>query len=904
MSDPHSISEGGGNAPSVVFTHCQINTRRRFSDMAGLELLSDQGYRLDGRKPSELRKVQARMGVFAQADGSAYIEQGNTKALAVVYGPHEVRGSRSKTLHDRAVINCQYSMATFSTAERKRRPHGDRKSSEMSLHLKQTFEAAVLTQLYPRSQIDIYVKILQSDGGNYSACVNAATLAVIDAGIPMRDYVCACTAGFVEDTPLADLCHVEESGGGTSLSLALLPRSGQIALVQMDARLHQDHLDALIEAAMTACKGLSDVLDNVVRQHLQEEEQWLHSRLISASPCLLRGKLLRETSEMGLLSDPNRRRALTSLLTRLNTPLCVVCYLAGVAWFMGLAFEPFTLRTYMSENAMGSTMVEEKFGSGERAMATAREFAAHKKKADGMPVDWLVKAMQTRGLEVFTQSFSRTLPFPDEIKERYMVRGTNVYGILRAPRAPRTEALVLSAPCSPGNNNNQAVGLLLGLAQYFRGQIYWAKDIIFLVNEHDLIGMQAWLEGYHHTNTTGMSWTPLHGRAGSIQAALSLELSSDVITSLDLVLEGLNGQLPNLDLANLFYAFCQKIGVLCTIQGKLQRNDWDSVSGYNHAVQTMMLMVLKQASGRPWGDHGLFLRYHIEAVTVHGINSFRQYKTDATTVGKLLEGMFRKLNNLLERLHQSYFFYLLPSLTRFVSIGYYMPAFVHALDLWVQLGTLATGMEDGLAEGEQASSTGVLSILTPVVISHLTGAALFMLPVLSQETAVEHFPVSETEAVVLTAIAIYTAGLALPHNTHRVLSGEGTEQGWRVLKLVAVLYMAVLLGCTTLINFSLGFILALTLVPIAAFVTPHQPRVLYAFLMVVLSPGFTLLYCVFVYQELQEAPVSLLDGWNIFLSVISQGILDYSLYGSLVYPLLSLFVYPCWLLLWNILFWK
>lgn len=62
--------------------------------MAGLELLSDQGYRLDGRKATELRKVQARMGVFAQADGSAYLEQGNTKALAVVYGPHEVSGAR------------------------------------------------------------------------------------------------------------------------------------------------------------------------------------------------------------------------------------------------------------------------------------------------------------------------------------------------------------------------------------------------------------------------------------------------------------------------------------------------------------------------------------------------------------------------------------------------------------------------------------------------------------------------------------------------------------------------------------------------------------------------------------------------------------------------------------------
>uniref|UniRef100_A0A8C4I2N6 GPI-anchor transamidase component GPAA1 n=1 Tax=Dicentrarchus labrax TaxID=13489 RepID=A0A8C4I2N6_DICLA len=569
---------------------------------------------------------------------------------------------------------------------------------------------------------------------------------------------------------------------------------------------------------------------------------------------------------MGLLSDPNRRRALISLLTRLNSPICVVCYMAGVAWFMGLAFEPFTLRTYMSENAMGSTMVEERFPAGERALTTGREFSAHKKKAGGMPVDWLVKTMQARGLEVFTQRFSRKLPFPDENKERYMVKGTNVYGILRAPRAPRTEALVLSAPCTPGDSNNQAVGLLLGLAQYFRNQIYWAKDIIFLVNEHDLIGMQAWLEGYHHTNTTGMDWSPLQGRGGSIQAALSLELSSDVITSMDLVLEGLNGQLPNLDLANLFYAFCQKIGVLCTIQGKLQRNDWDSVSGYSHSVQTMMLMVMKQASGRPWGDHGLFLRYHIEAASIKGINSFRQYKTDVTTIGRSESPTPVLL--------------LLP----------------HAVTLslclhWVLHASLRPPRR-------------VLSVLTPLVISHLTGVALYTLPIQFQEMAVEQFPVSETEAVVLTAIGVYTAGLALPHNTHRLLSGEGTEQGWRVLKLVAVLYLAVLLGCTALINFSLGFILALTLVPVAAFVTPHVPKVLSAFILVILSPACTLLFSVFFFQELQELPVSFQEGWLLYLSVISQGILDHFLYGSLVYPLIALLVYPCWLLFWNILFWK
>lgn len=70
--------------------------------MAAAELLSDEGYRADGRRPAEIRKVRARMGVFAQADGSAYIEQGNTKALAVVYGPHEVSGAGRRAWEPRA----------------------------------------------------------------------------------------------------------------------------------------------------------------------------------------------------------------------------------------------------------------------------------------------------------------------------------------------------------------------------------------------------------------------------------------------------------------------------------------------------------------------------------------------------------------------------------------------------------------------------------------------------------------------------------------------------------------------------------------------------------------------------------------------------------------------------------
>ncbi|XP_044514289.1 glycosylphosphatidylinositol anchor attachment 1 protein isoform X2 [Gracilinanus agilis] len=624
---------------------------------------------------------------------------------------------------------------------------------------------------------------------------------------------------------------------------------------------------------------------------------------------------------MGLLLDSHRRRALARLLLRLNTPLCVMSYVAGVIWFLGLAFSPLTQNTYISENAMGSTMVEEQFEGGEHALSYARDFIAQRRKTGSLPVTWLERTMRSVGLEVYSQSFSRTLPFPDETHERYMVSGTNVYGILRAPRAASTESLVLIVPSSPGTLNAQAVGLLLSLATYFRSQIYWAKDIIFLVTEHDLLGTEAWLEAYHDVNITGMQSSALRGRAGAIQAAVALELNSDVVTSLDVAVEGLNGQLPNLDLLNLFHAFCQKEALLCTLQGKLQHSDWASLGGSLHGLQTLMLMVLRQASGRPHGPHGLFLRYHVEAITLRGINSFRQYKYDMTSVGKTLEGMFRKLNNLLERLHQSYFFYLLPSLSRFVSIGLYMPAIgfllfipgLKALELWVKLNKVDFGPEDRSGPnhsppqliGQETRGVALTPLVAPVLISQATGLALYLLPVMGQHVAAQHFPVAEAEAVVLTLLAIYVAGLALPHSTHRVVtSPRGPDSGWMALKLLALLYLAVQLGCIALFNFSLGFLLAVTMVPAAALTQPSGPRLLYAVLLVLVSPGATLLGSLFLWRELQEAPLTLAEGWQLFLSALAQGVLDHHLYGALLFPLLALGLYPCWLLFWNVLFWK
>uniref|UniRef100_T1J870 Putative exosome complex component RRP41 n=1 Tax=Strigamia maritima TaxID=126957 RepID=T1J870_STRMM len=237
--------------------------------MAGFELLADHGLRIDGRRPNELRKIRCKLGVFTQADGSAYIEQGNTKVLAAVYGPHEIRGSRANAIHNNALINCQYSMATFSTGERKRRPRGDRKSQEMTKHLKQTFEAVIKTELYPRSQIDIFVEVLQADGGNFCACVNAASLAVIDAGIPIKDYVCACTAGFMQDTPLVDASDAETSNR-IGVTIAILPRSEQIVLMEFCTPSDDDQMSKVLDAAIQGCKDIYQILNEAVRQHISK----------------------------------------------------------------------------------------------------------------------------------------------------------------------------------------------------------------------------------------------------------------------------------------------------------------------------------------------------------------------------------------------------------------------------------------------------------------------------------------------------------------------------------------------------------------------------------------------------------------------------------------------------------
>jgi exosome complex component RRP41 len=218
------------------------------------KLIDENDVRIDGRKFDELRPVKIEAGILGNADGSAYIEQGKNKILAAVYGPKEVH-PRHLALPDRALLRCRYHMAPFSVEERKS-PAPSRREVELSKVIRESLEPSVFVEYYPRTSIDIFIEVLQADGGTRCAGITAASLALADAGIPMRDLVVACAAGKVEGRLVVDLTDLEDKGGEADLPLALMPNLNAITLLQMDGNLTTDEFEKVVNLAINGCRKL------------------------------------------------------------------------------------------------------------------------------------------------------------------------------------------------------------------------------------------------------------------------------------------------------------------------------------------------------------------------------------------------------------------------------------------------------------------------------------------------------------------------------------------------------------------------------------------------------------------------------------------------------------------------
>lgn len=214
-------------------------------------LINEQGLRTDGRKIDELRPVRIEAGILKNADGSAYIEFGKNKIIAAVYGPKEVHPKHMAQV-DRGVLRCRYHMAPFSVEERKN-PAPSRREIEISKITKEALEPAVMLEDYPRTAIDIYIEILQSDGGSRCAGIAAASVALADAGINMRDLVAACAAGKINNTIVLDIDDTEDKEGQADMPIAYMPNLKHITLMQVDGVLSREEYKKCLDMALQGC---------------------------------------------------------------------------------------------------------------------------------------------------------------------------------------------------------------------------------------------------------------------------------------------------------------------------------------------------------------------------------------------------------------------------------------------------------------------------------------------------------------------------------------------------------------------------------------------------------------------------------------------------------------------------
>ncbi len=222
-----------------------------------MKLINDEGLRIDGRKFNELRPVRIEVGVLNRADGSAYIEWGGNKVLVAVYGPREAFPKHTQN-PSKAVINARYNMAAFSVDERKR-PGPDRRAMEISKVISEALETAIFAEQFPRTSIDIYIEVLQADAGTRIAGLTAASVALVDAGIPMKDMVVGCASGKIDGRVVLDLNKEEDNFGQADVPFAMIPRTKEIVLLQMDGDLSEDELKEVLELSKKASLYISDL---------------------------------------------------------------------------------------------------------------------------------------------------------------------------------------------------------------------------------------------------------------------------------------------------------------------------------------------------------------------------------------------------------------------------------------------------------------------------------------------------------------------------------------------------------------------------------------------------------------------------------------------------------------------
>ena len=227
--------------------------------------------RVDGRKPDEMREIEAKVGIIKRADGSALFRMGDTIAIAAVYGPRELH-PRYLQNPEGGILRCNYDMTSFSVTERKR-PGPSRRGVEISLVTEKALLPVVDLSQFPNVVIDVFIEIIQANAGTRCAGISAAALALAHAGIPMRDMVAAVSVGKINNNIYVDLSKDEEDvEDATDIPVAFTSRTKEITLLQLDGNITKKELLEAIKLAKESCEKINKIQEKALKEFYKQNE--------------------------------------------------------------------------------------------------------------------------------------------------------------------------------------------------------------------------------------------------------------------------------------------------------------------------------------------------------------------------------------------------------------------------------------------------------------------------------------------------------------------------------------------------------------------------------------------------------------------------------------------------------
>ncbi|SCU85999.1 LANO_0C06348g1_1 [Lachancea nothofagi CBS 11611] len=484
---------------------------------------------------------------------------------------------------------------------------------------------------------------------------------------------------------------------------------------------------------------------------------------------------------MALLERLQRRATDVGLLpwlVQLLPRLALLSGLVGLAWLaLWLPLEGNYRHTYISENALMPS----------QAYSYFRE------------TEWnLLRGFRTQIKQLVNETSSSRNEIVGSWLEEIGVKtaihtdsdnGDTLYGVLHAPRGDGTEAMVLAAPWHNGDGdfNLGGTALATALTRYFSRWPLWSKNIIVVFSEDPKASLRSWCNAYHSSlDLTG----------GSIESAVVLDYpgANDFFKYVEIYYAGLNGELPNLDLVNVAVHVTEHEGMPVSINGNPESEIGDS--DFYAKMRKMLLGVQKMALSGVQTCYGneAFSGYRIQSLVVKARGTGGPF--DITTFGRIPEAMFRSVNNLLEKFHQSFFFYLLLAPRYFVSIASYLPA-AGAFSV----SFILAGLDNYLNSAKGLSSTSNSSYYSVVTI------LAFVVSLLAAFTLSQVF-LQWTKPLVLVTISLLVSSVPLLP----IKSKFTTVYAYR-FKSIAFMYLSVVLTSLLVVNFALAFGIGLLAFP-------------------------------------------------------------------------------------------